>query len=76
MYFPYEFMYIRKLTKAKLSTRQNLLFSNNLNNFVADNQDDWLEYLPPILGGSSIKTKDDPNLKGIKKYSLLIALMT
>jgi hypothetical protein len=60
---------------GKLSTRQGLLFRTNLANFIADNTDNWLYYLPQILGGQG-NSKEDPHLQIIEKYALLLALMT
>ena len=65
-----------KMKVRVLGTKQRLLMENSLASFIADNPEDWIEYIPSIIGGTASKTKDDSHLQIIKKYSLLLTLMT
>jgi hypothetical protein len=68
--------YQRALRKAsKLSTRQELLFRNHLSNFTADHPEDWVQYLPEVFGGNN-QPLEDTHLKHIKKYALLLSLLS
>ena len=75
-YRPYVYLQAAVKKLDRLSTKQKLITQNALSNLASDYPEEFPELLPTILGGKGTKDMDNPHLDIIRKYALLLSLMS